>query len=337
MTEKEIKKGEIIIYKSEDGPKLEVRLEEETVWLTQKQIAMLFDTQRPAITKHLNNIFKSGELDEEVVCSILEHTTQHGAIKGKTQTQKVKFYNLDAIISVGYRVNSKRATQFRIWATKTLKEHLIKGYTLNEQRLLQTQNTLKDLQETIALFHEKARHELLAGQEQEILSLLSNYAKTLTLLEQYDKEKLALKKGGKEKFILQWEEAKEVIKNIKQELITKKEASELFGQENNEKFKGILGNIYQTFGGKELYPSLEEKAAHLLYFIIKDHPFIDGNKRIASFLFIYFLDKNDYLYRPSGEKKINDNALTTLALLIALSNPDEKDKFIKLITNLLAP
>jgi death-on-curing family protein len=337
MTDKEIKKGEIIIYKSKEGPELEVRLEEETVWLTQKQIAMLFDTQRPAITKHLNNIFKSGELDEKVVSSILEHTTQHGAIKGKTQTQKVKYYNLDAIISVGYRVNSKRATQFRIWATKTLKEHIIKGYTINKQRLLQTKNTLKDLQETIALLQEKAKHEFLAGQEQEILNLLSNYAKTLTLLEQYDKEKLTLKKGGKEKFILRWEEAKEVIKNLKQELLAKKEASELFGQENNEKFKSILGNIYQTFGGKELYQSIEEKAAHLLYFVIKDHPFVDGNKRIASFLFIYFLDKNNYLYKSNGEKKINDNALTTLALLIAVSNPDEKDKFIKLITNLLAP
>jgi hypothetical protein len=189
MTDKEIKKGEIIIYKSKEGPELEVRLEEETVWLTQKQIAMLFDTQRPAITKHLNNIFKSGELDEKVVSSILEHTTQHGAIKGKTQTQKVKYYNLDAIISVGYRVNSKRATQFRIWATKTLKEHIIKGYTINEQRLLQTKNTLKNLQETIALLQEKAKHEFLAGQEQEIFRLISNYAKTLTLLKQHQKDK----------------------------------------------------------------------------------------------------------------------------------------------------
>jgi hypothetical protein len=189
MTDKEFKKGEIIIYKSKEGPELEVRLEEETVWLTQKQIAMLFDTQRPAITKHLNNIFKSGELDEKVVSSILEHTTQHGAIKGKTQTQKVKYYNLDAIISVGYRVNSKRATQFRIWATKTLKEHIIKGYTINEQRLLQTKNTFKDLQETIALLQEKAKHEFLAGQGKEILSLLSNYAKTLTLLKLHQKDK----------------------------------------------------------------------------------------------------------------------------------------------------
>lgn len=170
MKKNEIKdRGEIIIYRSKEGPKLEVRLEEETIWLTQEQIAFLFGTQRPAITKHLNNIFKSGELDEKVVSSILEHTTQHGAIKGKTQTKKVKYYNLDAIISVGYRVNSKRATQFRIWATNTLKNHLVKGYTINEKRLLQTQEQLKELQSAISFLQEKSKHELLAGREQEIL------------------------------------------------------------------------------------------------------------------------------------------------------------------------
>ncbi len=335
MKKNELKKGEVIIYKSKEGPKLEVRFQEDNIWMTQKQIALVFGTQRPAITKHLNNIFKSGELKEKVVSSILEHTTQHGAIKGKTQTKEVQFYNLDAIISVGYRVNSQRATQFRIWATKTLKEHLIKGYTINEKRLLQARNTLKDLQDTINLLQEKSKYELLAGQGQEILSLLANYAKTLSLLEQYDKEKITLVKKAKGKFVFKEDEADEVIQTLKKELIDKKEASELFGVDASHRLSGILGNIYQTFDGKELYPSLEEKAAHLLYFIIKDHPFIDGNKRIASFLFVYFLDKNNYLYRPSGEKKINDNALTALALLIALSNLAEKDKFIKLITNLL--
>ena len=335
MAEQELKKGEIIIYKSKDGPQLEVRLQEDTIWLTQKQIAALFGTQRSAITKHLNNIFKNGELEEKVVSSILEHTTQHGAIKGKTQTKDVKFYNLDAIISVGYRVNSKRATQFRIWATKTLKEHLIKGYTVNEKRLLQSQDNLKDLQETIALLGKKSKHKLLAGQEQELLNLLSNYAKTLTLLEQYDKEKISLIKKTKGKFVLQYDETKQVVDKIKEELTAKKEAGDLFGVDSSSKLKGIVGSIYQTYGGKELYPSLEEKAAHLLYFVIKDHPFVDGNKRIASFLFVYFLDKNDFLYRKNGEKKINDNALTSLALLIAVSDPKEKDKLIKIITNLL--
>ena len=330
MKEQEIKKGEVIIYKSKEGPKLEVRLEENTVWLTQNQIALLFSTQRPAITKHLNNIFKSGELDKNSVSSILEHTANDG------KTYKTQFYNLDAIISVGYRVNSNRATQFRIWATKTLKEHLVKGYTLNEKRLLQYQNSFQDLQETITLLQEKSKHELLVGQEQEILSLLSSYSKTLTLLEQYDKEKLKLTKKAKEKYVVQYDEARKLIDKIKKDLIAKNEASNLFGQENEDRFKAIIKNIYQTFDGKELYSSLEEKAAHILYLVIKDHPFVDGNKRICSFLFIYYLNKNNYLYKENGEKKINDNTLTTLALLVAISVPKEKDKLIKIVTNLLA-
>lgn len=330
MKEQEIKRGEVIIYKSKEGPKLEVRLEENTVWLTQNQIALLFSTQRPAITKHLNNIFKSGELDKNSVSSILEHTANDG------KTYKTQFYNLDAIISVGYRVNSNRATQFRIWATKTLKEHLVKGYTLNEKRLLQYQNSFQDLQETITLLQEKSKHELLVGQEQEILSLLSSYSKTLTLLEQYDKEKLKLTKKAKEKYVVQYDEARKLIDKIKKDLIAKNEASNLFGQENEDRFKAIIKNIYQTFDGKELYSSLEEKAAHILYLVIKDHPFVDGNKRIGSFLFIYYLNKNNYLYKENGEKKINDNTLTTLALLVAISVPKEKDKLIKIVTNLLA-
>ena len=322
-------KGEIIIYKAKEGPKLEVRLEKETVWLTQNKIALLFGTQRPAITKHLNNIFKSDELDKNSVSSILEHTATDG------KTYKTQFYNLDAIISVGYRVNSKQATQFRIWATKTLKEHLIKGYTINEKRLLQAKDKFKELQEAISFLKEKSGHKLLAGQEREILSLLENYSKTLTLLGQYDTEKLRLSRRGKGEFILSYEEALQIIKELKKELINKKEAADLFGQEYGEKLKAILGNIRQSFGNKELYPSLEEKASHLLYFIIKDHPFIDDNKRIGSFLFIYFLDKNNYLYKETGEKKINDNALIALALLTAVSDPAEKDKMIKIITNLL--
>ncbi len=330
MKENKFNKGEIVIYQTpKKEVKLDVHLKGETVWLTQKQIAILFDTQRPAITKHLNNIFKSGELNKISVSSILEHAAVDGKI------YKTQFYNLDVIISVGYRVNSRRATQFRIWATKTLKDHLIRGYTINEKRLLETQEKFKELQTTIFFLQKKAKHELLAGQEREILNLLANYSKTLTLLEQYDKEKLSLVKKVKGKFILKHEDAKRVIQEIKKELMAKKEAADLFGQESGEKFKGILGNVYQTFGKKELYPSLEEKAAHLLYFAIKDHPFIDGNKRIASFLFVYFLDKNNYLYRSFGEKRINDNGLTALSLLIAVSDPKEKEVLIKIITNLL--
>ncbi|HNS33117.1 MAG TPA: virulence protein RhuM/Fic/DOC family protein [bacterium] len=330
MKKQEFNKGEIIIYKTaKKEAALKVRLEKDTVWLTQSQIAFLFNTKRPAITKHLNNIFKNTELNKKSVCSILEHT----AVDGKTY--KTQFYNLDAIISVGYRVNSKQATQFRIWATKTLKEHLVKGYTINEKRLLQTQNRLKELQTAIDFIQKRTENKLLTGQEQEILNLLSNYSKTLTLLEKFDKQKLPLVKKSKGTFILKYGDAVHIVQKLKSQLISRKEAGDFFGKENDEKFKAILGNIYQTFSGRELYASLEEKAAHLLYFIIKDHPFIDGNKRTASFLFVYFLDRNNYLCRSSGEKKINDNALTALALLTAVSGPKDKDILIKITTNLL--
>ncbi|MCX7928993.1 MAG: type II toxin-antitoxin system death-on-curing family toxin [Patescibacteria group bacterium] len=330
MQEQDFKKGEIVIYKTPQGPEIQVKLDQNSVWLDAHFIARLFDVNRPAIVKHINNIYKSGELNKKSTCSILEQVAADGKVR------KMNLYNLDMIISVGYRVNSKRATHFRIWATKTLKDHLIKGYTLNEKRLLQTQSQLKELQSAVHFLQEKSKNTLLRGQEQEILDLLAHYSNTLTLLEQYDKEKLILANKRKGHFVLEYEDAKKVIEKIKKELIAKKEASELFGQENGDKFKGILGALYQTFNGKQLYPSLEEKAAHLLYFIIKDHPFVDGNKRIGSFLFVYFLDKNNYLYRKTGEKKINDNALTALALLIAISNPVEKERLIKIITNLLS-
>lgn len=326
----EIKKGKIAIYKtSKNEVVLKVRLEAETVWLDARQIASLFGVNRPAVVKHISNIYDTGELDNDSTCSILEQVAADGKIR------KMNFYNLDMIISVGYRVNSKLATQFRIWATKTLKDHLVRGYTINQKRLLEAQDKFKELQEVISFLREKSGHELLSGQEREILSLLENYSKTLTLLEQYDKDKLQTSKKGKGKFILSYEEAQNTIKELRKELIVKKEAGDLFGQEYEDKFKGILGNIIQTFGSKELYSSIEEKAAHILYFIIKDHPFADGNKRIGSFLFVYFLDRNDFLYKSSGEKKINDNALTALALLIAISDPKEKEKLVKIVTNLL--
>ena len=329
MPKEEFKKGEIIIYKSKTGPKLEVRLEEDTVWLTQKQMALLFDKGVSTINEHIKNIFRERELKENSVIRKFRITASDG------KTYETNFYNLDVIISVGYRVKSLRGTQFRIWATKTLKDHLIKGYTINEKRLLETRNKLKELQSTISFLQEKSKHQLLSGQEGEILNLLSSYAKTLTLLEQYDKNKLKLNRKTKEKFVLKYEEAKKIIDEIKKNLIAKKEASDLFGREIEEKFRAVLGNIYQIFNKKELYPSLEEKAAHLLYFTIKDHPFVDGNKRIGSFLFVYFLDRNNYLYRQSGERKINDNALVALSLLIAISEPKDKDILIKIITNLL--
>jgi len=314
MKDKEFKKGEIVIYKtSKNEVELQVRFEGKTVWLRQDEIAKLYGKERSVITKHINKIFADREVDKKSNVQFL-----HIANSDKP----VAFYNLDVILAIGYRTNSSRAIQFRIWATNVLKNYLLKGYALNQKQLLEAK--------------EKSKHELLTGQEHEILNLLAKYSKTLTLLEQYDKEKLVLAEKGRAKFVLDYEQAQIIIKEVKKELIAKKEASDLFGLESGDRFKGILSAIYQTFDGKELYPSLEEKAAHLLYFIIKDHPFTDGNKRIGSFLFIYFLDKNNYLYKDSGEKKINDNALTALALLMAVSDPKEKDKLIKIITNLLA-
>jgi prophage antirepressor-like protein len=279
---KEIKKGEIIIYKILDKKiQVNVSLDKETIWLDAHQIAKIFDVNRPAIVKHINNIYKTAELEQNSTCSILEQVARDGRMR------KMNIYNLDMILSVGYRVNSKQATQFRIWATKTLKDHLVQGFTINEKRILEAKEKFKELQSSILFLQEKAKHELLAGQEQEILSLLADYSKTLSLLEQYDTEKVALQKNGKGKFILDYENTVKVISQIKNDLVTKKEAGEFFGQENSDKIKAILGNILQTFDRKELYPSIEEKASHLLYFIIKDHPFVDGNKRIASFLFVY--------------------------------------------------
>jgi len=327
----EFQKGKIIIYKTvKNEVELDVRMEKETVWLTQNQTAVLFGTQRPAITKHLNNIFKSGELNKNSVSSILEHTASDG------KTYKTQFYNLDAIISVGYRVNSNRATQFRIWATKTLKDYLIKGYAINEKRFLETREKFQELQSAVAFLQEKSKKQLLKGQEGEILNLLANYAKTLTLLEKYDKGGLKDKRGKTTKFVLTYENCLRVVRELKKELIVKKEASDLFGQERSGSFEGIIRGLYQIFSGKVLYPAIEDKAAHILYLIIKDHPFSDGNKRTGAFLFVYFLDKTDYLYRKNGERKINDNALTALALLIAESDPKEKEVMIKIIKNLIA-
>ena len=326
----EIKKGEIIIYKSPDNKiNVNVSLKNETVWLDAHKIAQIFDVNRPAIVKHVNNIYKLGELNESLTCSKMEQVAADGKIR------KMNIYNLDMIISVGYRVNSKRATQFRVWATNTLKNYLVKGYAINEKRLLEAQNKFNELQNAVDFLRQKSKYELMAGQEQEILNLLADYSKTLTLLEQYDTEKVVLSKKGKAEFVLDHKLATNVISEIKKELQIKNEASEMFGTEPHNKLEGLLGNIRQTFDGKELYSSIEEKASNLLYFIIKDHPFIDGNKRIGSFLFVYFLDRNKYLYRETGEKKINDNALTALSLLIAVSDPKEKDKLIKIITNLI--
>ena len=327
----EIKRGDIIIYKTaKNEVDLSVRLEKETIWLTQKQIATLFGKGVPTINEHIKSIFKEGELRENSVIRKSRITASDGKM------YSTNFYNLDVVLSVGYRVNSKRATQFRIWATKTLRQYLVKGYAINEKRLVEAREKFKELQVAIRFLEEKSKKELLTGQGGEVLSLLASYAKTLTLLDEYDNGKIRETKGVKSKFVLTYENCARVIEELKKELSAKGEAGELFGQERGGSFEGIINGLYQTFGGKELYSTIEDKASHILYLIIKDHPFSDGNKRSGAFLFVYFLDKSEYLYRQSGERKISDTALTALALLIAESDPKEKEVMVKIIKNLIS-
>jgi death-on-curing family protein len=325
--DKELKTDKIVIYKPKSGGvELEVRFEDETVWLRQNEIADLFGKDRSVITKHINKVFNDKEISKKGNVHFL-----HIANSDKP----VAFYSLDVILSVGYRTNSARAINFRQWVTKVLKNYLLQGYAISERRLLAERNKFNQLQETIVFLRKKSKLKTLKGQEQGILSLLADYSKTLTLLEQYDRDKLKKGRGKPSKFVLSYPDCLDIIVQVRKELVAKKEAGELFGSEMNQKFESVIKNLYQTFGDKQLYKSIEDKSAHLLYLTIKDHPFIDGNKRIASFLFIYFLDKNEYLYRRTGEKKINDNALTALSILIAESRPKEKEQMIALITQLL--
>lgn len=328
--QKQLNKGEIVIYRtSRKEIELKVRLERETVWLDARRMAQIFSVNRPAIVKHINNIYKTGELYKKSTCSILEQVAADGKIR------KMNLYNLDMIISVGYRVNSKRATQFRIWATKVLKNYLIKGYTVNQKRLEEI--NLREFEQTVVLIKKAIEtKQLTSGETSGLLKVITDYANSWILLQKYDKKQLGVVKTHKVRYVLTYNDAQKAIIELENDLVSKKEASDLFGQEKKEILEGILGNLNQSFGGKVLYPSIEEKAAHLLYFIIKDHPFIDGNKRIGSFLFIVFLARNRHLFKKSGEKKINDNTLVALALLIAESNPKQKEIMIKLIMNFLS-
>jgi len=321
-------KGEVVIYKTpQNEVELRVRFENESVWLRQDEIALLFGKERSVITKHINKIF----LDKEVV---KESNVQKMHIANSDKP--VELYGLDVILAVGYRVNSARAIHFRQWASGILKQYLVKGYAINEKRLLEARNKFSELQEAVSFLQRQSKKELLEGQESEILGLLADYSKTLSLLEQYDKGSLLEGKGTKTNFVLTYRDCVKIVVELKRELTVKKEAGDLFGQERAGSFEGIIGTLYQTFSKNELYPTIEDKASHLLYFIIKDHPFSDGNKRTAVFLFVYFLDRSNYLFKKTGERKINDNALTALALLIAESNPGDKDVMVKIIKNLVA-
>jgi death-on-curing family protein len=323
--------SEIKIYKTPDGKtSIEVKLEQETVWLSQKQMAELFDKDSDTIGLHLKNIYKSGELEEISTTEKYSVVRQEGKRKVK---REIKFYNLDAIISVGYRVNSKRGILFRKWATQQLKDYLIKGYAINQQRLQKQAEQLNELKETIKILGNTLKYKELTNDESKgLLKIISDYSYALEILDQYDYQTLKIENtSGKEVYQLTYEEA---IKQI--ELVKKTYGnSELFGNEKDNSFKSSIATIYQTFGGVDLYPSIEEKAANFLYYIVKNHSFTDGNKRIAAFLFLYFLEKNGLLFTETGEKRIADNALVALTLMIAVSKPDEKETMIKVIVNLI--
>ena len=319
--------NQIVIYQSEDGQtQVDVRLENETVWLTQQQIAELFNTKRPAITKHLKNIYASEELDETSTCSILEHVGNTGK-----QTYRTKYYNLDVIISVGYRVNSKNATRFRQWANKVLKQYLIKGYAVNERMRKEQIGELRQLVGTLGRTIQN--QPLLSNDETDALfKVVTDYTYALDTLDNYDYERLTINKTTKEEpFHATYDNAMEAIKGLREKF----GGSALFGHEKDNSFKSSIGQIYQTFDGEELYPSVEEKAAMLLYLVTKNHSFSDGNKRIAATLFLWFLNGNHILYHPDGSKRIADSTLVALTLMIAESRTEEKDVMVKVVVNLI--
>jgi len=323
--------GEIIIYKTADKQtQVEVTFDNETVWLTQYQLAELLSTDRTSVQKHISNIYKTGELSQKQTCAKIAQVRQEGK---KTVKRDVLHYNLDLIISVGYRVNSKRGTQFRQWATQRLKDYLIKGYAVNEKRLKASQQKLSDLKKSMSLLENVVRQkELTSDEALGLLKVVTAYSHALDLLDKYDHQQLQVplvKKIAVKKLT-----HAEAIKQISL-WRNQQHAGKLFGNEKDESFQSSLQTIYQTFGGNDLYPSLQEKAANLLYFVVKNHSFTDGNKRIAAGLFLYFLDKNKQLYARDGSKIIADNTLVAITIMIAESNPNDKELMIKLIVNLM--
>ncbi len=330
---KEQNTSEITIYKDDQGPAVEVSFEGETVWLSQGQMSVLFQRDISVVSRHISNIYKEREL-EEARTSLKKansHNLQIGLDKPTT------YYNLDVVISVGYRVKSKRGTQFRIWATQHLRDYLLKGFLVNQERLKeQSQAKLKELEGAVKLLQGAVETHRLDGYEKELLNIITDYTATWVLLNKYDHDELEIENVTKRSvYKLDYEKVSKSIVQFKKRLMAKGEASDIFGAESGSKFQGLLGNIEQTWGGKPLYESLEEKAAHLLYFAIKDHPFVDGNKRIGSLLFLLYLIENRALYNKRGERKLNDNALAALALLIAESKPDQKEVMVKLIVNII--
>ena len=312
--------NEIILFENQDI-KLEVNMKDETVWLSQQQMAKLFNSSRTNIIEHINNIYSIGELDKEATCQDFRQVQKEGK---REVTRTIPFYNLDMIISVGYRVNSKRGIIFRKWATKILKDYMIKGYAVNQRRL-------DYLEKTIKLIDIAGRidTELKGSEAQGIIKVINNYSNALNLLDDYDHKKIIKPKGNKNNKKITYEDCINIINKLKFN-----NDSKLFALERNQGLKAIIGDLYQSFDGKDLYPSIQEKAANFLYLITKNHTFIDGNKRIAATLFIYFLDFNNILYTEKGQI-IDNNTLVAITLLIAQSNPKEKEILIDLVMNFL--
>lgn len=318
-------RGNIVIYQTKDGKtSIDVKLENETVWLTLSQITELFDRDKSVISRHISNVFREGELERNSVVAKNATTASDGKI------YQVEYFNLDVIISVGYRVKSQRGTQFRIWANKVLKDYLIKGYAINQQaKAVQ----LEDLKSTVRLLSNVIEHKQLTLDEANgLLRVITDYTYGLDTLDKYDYQQLEIDSTtSTEEFRATYEEAMEAI-----HLLQKKfGSSDLFGNEKDQSFKSSINTIYQTFGREELYPSVEEKAAMLFYLVVKNHSFSDGNKRIAAFLFLWFLEKNGILYKSDGSKLIGNNTLVALTLMIAESRTEEKDVMVKVVINLI--
>ena len=316
----------IQIYQATNG-ELEIQIDQnkDTIWLTQSQISILFGKDRTVITKHIKNIYKDEELEENQVCAFFALTAEDGKV------YQTKFYNLDLILSVGYRTNSKQATKFRQWTNTVLKDYLVKGYSLNKKLIAKQQSQVLEIKQTLDfLIQTSTNLESGIG----FIDILKQYSDSLIVLNQYDEDRIT-NKTGSESIKVEIDELREFIAKTKSKLIAQNEATDLFGKEYEGKFEGTIAAVYQGFGGLDVYPTAEEKAANLLYLIIKNHGFVDGNKRVGSILFIYFLSKNKILINSKGQNKITENTLVALALLVAQSNPDHKDILIKLIIKLL--
>ena len=314
-------RGEIVIYEPPGGAaSLDVRLSGETLWLTQAQIADLFQKERSVVTKHLRNIFSQGELERASVSAFFAHTAADG------KTYQVEYFNLDAILSVGYRVNSRRGTQFRIWATGVLRDHLVSGYSANERRLAELRRSLRLVEHTLA------GDAVSADEATALLRVVTDYAYALDLLDDYDHQRVTAQATHTGPVVgIAYDEARGIISRLREKF----GASSLFGLEKDDSLHSSLNAILQTFDGQDVYPSLEEKAAHLLYFLVKNHSFVDGNKRIAAALFLWFMEKNAMLRRDDGARRIADNALVAITLLIAVSEPAEKRVIISMVVNLI--